>query len=510
MLKRLAAALVCLICLIAPALAETAMDVSAATGDLLAALTAADGESGAQAWLDGPLTRTAGQGGEWFVLALRQRGGLDFSAYRQALADYLSTATVPSASTRLKLALILTAVGGDGDTASALLTESAGKQGVMSHIFALHLLNNGVTAEGVTAEDTLAALLALQLADGGWAVTGQISDPDVTAMALQALAPYREQAAEAIDRAVGRLAALMRPGGVYASYGVPNAESAAQVIIALAALGIDCRTDGRFLLKGASPLDGLMHFRLPDGQFCHKADGAANANASAQALCALTALERLEDGKPGLYLLDPLQEPEAAADSSSSASKTPGWKVFAVGGVCLLALAVMGVLLIRKKRSPVNYIAVAVGAALLCGFLLLTDFQSPESYYDGSAPEKVDPIGTVTLQITCAAVAGTDGLPADGILLAPMAFPIAAKDTVYTLLTDAAQSCGLRLDVTGGAGTRYVRGVNGLYEFDHGDLSGWLYLVNGESPSEGCDQYRLQDGDVVEWRYTTDMGRSDP
>jgi hypothetical protein len=101
-------------------------------------------------------------------------------------------------------------------------------------------------------------------------------------------------------------------------------------------------------------------------------------------------------------------------------------------------------------------------------------------------------------------------LPADGMLLAPTAFPIAAKDTVYTLLTDAAQSCGLRLDVTGGAGTRYVRGINGLYEFDHGDLSGWLYLVNGESPSEGCDQYRVQDGDVVEWRYTTDMGRSEP
>lgn len=510
MLKRLAAALVCLLCLIAPALAETAMDVSAAADDLLAALAAADGESGIQAWLDGPLSQSAGQGSEWVVLALRQRGGLDFSAYRQALTDYLSTVSVPSASTRLKLALTLTGVGGDAETASALLAESAGKQGVMSHIFALHLLNNGVTAPGVTAEGTLAALLALQLADGGWAVTGQISDPDVTAMALQALAPHRDQAADAIDRAVDRLAALMRPGGVYASYGVPNAESAAQVIIALSALGIDCRADGRFLLEGASPLDGMLHFRLADGRFCHKEGGPANATASAQALCALTALERLEDGKPGLYILDPLQETERAADANSSPSDAPGWKVYAVGGVVLLTLAVMGVLLLRKKRSPVNYIAVAVGAALLCLFLLLTDFQSPESYYDGSAPEKADPVGTVTLQITCAAIAGTAGLPEDGLLLAPTAFPISAKDTVYTLLTDAAQTCGLRLDVSGGAGTRYVRGINQLYEFDHGDLSGWLYLVNGETPSEGCDQYQLQNGDVVEWRYTTDMGRSGP
>lgn len=510
MLKRLAAVLACLLCLIAPALAETSLDVSAAADDLLAVLAAVDGESSTQAWLDGPLTRTAGQGGEWVVLVLRQRGGLDFSAYRQALADYLSAASVPSASTRLKLALTLTAVGGNEATASALLTESAGKQGVMSHIFALHLLNNGVTAEGITVEDSLAALLALQLEDGGWAVTGRISDPDVTAMALQALTPHREQETEAIDHAVSRLAALMRPGGIYASYGVPNAESAAQVIIALAALGIDCRADERFLLDGASPLDGLLHFRLPDGQFCHKEGGPANANASAQALCALTALERLEDGKPGLYLLDPPQETKFTADSSDSPSDAPVWKVFAVGGVVLLALAAMGVLLIRKKRSPINYIAVAVVAALLCFFLLLTDFQNPESYYDGNAPEKADPIGTVTLQVTCAAVAGMDGLPANGLLLAPTTFPIAAKDTVYTLLTDAAQSCGLRLDVTGGAGTRYVRGINNLYEFSHGDLSGWLYLVNGESPSEGCDQYRLKDGDVVEWRYTTNMGRSNP
>ena len=52
----------------------------------------------------------------------------------------------------------------------------------------------------------------------------------------------------------------------------------------------------------------------------------------------------------------------------------------------------------------------------------------------------------------------------------------------------------------------YVEGINNLYEFDVGSLSGWMYNVNGWYPNYGCSRYQLKDGDVVEWCYTCDLG----
>ena len=52
----------------------------------------------------------------------------------------------------------------------------------------------------------------------------------------------------------------------------------------------------------------------------------------------------------------------------------------------------------------------------------------------------------------------------------------------------------------------YISGINYLYEFDFGDLSGWMYRVNDTAPSVGCGEYHLSDGDFIEWLYTTDIG----
>ena len=53
----------------------------------------------------------------------------------------------------------------------------------------------------------------------------------------------------------------------------------------------------------------------------------------------------------------------------------------------------------------------------------------------------------------------------------------------------------------------YVEGIGYLYEYAFGNLSGWLYRVNGAFADVGCSQYRLQEGDAVEWMYTTDLGK---
>lgn len=53
----------------------------------------------------------------------------------------------------------------------------------------------------------------------------------------------------------------------------------------------------------------------------------------------------------------------------------------------------------------------------------------------------------------------------------------------------------------------YVEGINNLYEFDCGQLSGWMYNVNGWFPNYGCSKYTVQDGDVINWVYTCNLGK---
>lgn len=279
-----------------------ALPVSAMqSDDLLAAVT--DGD--ADAWAEQTLPSLAGEGGEWYAIALAQSGkSYDFSPYAVALTAYFDTRTIGSAVERQRIALALLAVDADSDIPDRVLADSVGKQGTMSLVFGLHLLENGAHSDTHTVESVTAQLLARQNDDGGWCVTGTRSDADVTAMVLQALAAQKETHAEVIERALSCLSSMQKEDASFASYGVSNAESCCQVIIALTALGIDPATDARFVKNGKTVLDALQAFQLPDGSFAHTEGGKRNNFACQQALLACVALERFSAGKDGLYVFD--------------------------------------------------------------------------------------------------------------------------------------------------------------------------------------------------------------
>ncbi len=497
---RFFAFLLSLLLAFAPAVGA-AENVDALAEGILAYKVTKSGAKDAVDWAQHILPSQMGAGGEWYAIALSQTGGCELTAAHAALLDYVGSAKVRAASTRQKYALALLATGGMADFVDATLADSFGKQGVMSWAWGLHLLNNGCTAE-YTAQEVIKTLLELRKADGGWAITGNAADPDATAMVLQALAPHREdpEIARAIDGAVTLLSRMQQDSGGFQSYGVENAESAAQVIIALCALEIDPFADARFIKNGATLLDALRLFRSDDGSFCHEKGGAGNENATAQAFLALTAYQRFRAGEGSLYLLD-----GDAIPGQMHASW--GWQPIAaavIGGAAAIACIL---LLAMGKRHPKNFLAVALIAAALVAAVFMLDFQSAEDYYSVTAV-KQNPIGQVTLTIRCDAVAGrAPHIPADGVILPATVLPIAEGDTVYTVLNDAARAHGLHMEGSGAPGMMYIHGIGNLYEFDFGDLSGWLYMVNGETFSLGCDQYALQPGDAVEWRYTLEMGR---
>ena len=209
------------------------------------------------------------------------------------------------------------------------------KQGLNGPIFALISLDTcKYDIEEVCDEDEITDIttrqklidyiLDKQLADGGFALFGSKGDVDITAMALQALAPYYDDeiVKNAIDNAVEFLSASQKADGNFTSWGSSNSESNSQTIIALSALGIDVRTDERFIKNGTSALTALYYFYNGNGQFKHVLNGKANAMATEQALLALDAYIRMIDGKTSLYdMTDVLNNQQVDNDDENNSDE---------------------------------------------------------------------------------------------------------------------------------------------------------------------------------------------
>lgn len=531
-------------------------------------------------WVKTELPKGVGVNSEWYAIALSQNGYTDFSVYESALLSYIDSNNIPSASSRERLAAALCAVGSSSEHITELLENSIDKQGIMSRIFGLHLINNGYTCQ-YSADSIIEKLLSMQLGDGGWSVYGQYGDVDVTAMTVQALSPYilQKNVKNAVESALAFLSKRQQADGGFSSMGNANPESAAQVLTALSALKIDCLKDERFIKNGSTVIDGILKYRLPDGSFRHTENGDFSDTSTVQALYSLTAYLRMTENKGSLWIFDNRRIPQAqttalpvsvtttvkneaqlttvsqtvsSASASSSESahttgtstsaatknssaettlvttvsaaagtaeatsaaavsekpeskKNPGYKPISVIVIIGAAAIISLVLFVIGKRSLKNFIAVGIIAALGIAIVLMTDIKTPEEYYGGERSPKENAVGTVTMTIRCDTVAGkADHIPGDGIILPATEFEIEDGDTIMDILREAAQTYRIQLDSDGNG---YISGIASVYEFDFGDLSGWIYRVNGKGASVGCNQYKLSDGDTVEWIYTCELGR---
>lgn len=280
------------------------------------------------AYLQAQTAPTAGSiGGEWAVIGLSRAGLLSdetAQSYEQTVEDYVKQA----GSVRLHHAkstensrtiLGLTAAGYNAaNVAGVDLTAGLSDmtfvraQGLNGPIWALIALDCGAydipqCADGeeqTTREGLVAEILSAQCADGGWTLMGDVSDVDMTAMALTALASYQEDAEvkTAVDAALAYLSGVQQADGGFMSWGESNSESCAQVIVALTALGIDPAADSRFVKNGASPLDGLCAFACEGGGFCHSNEQAEpDGMATEQGFYALAAYDRFRQGMTSLF-----------------------------------------------------------------------------------------------------------------------------------------------------------------------------------------------------------------
>lgn len=218
-------------------------------------------------------------------------------------------------------------------------TVSLGRQGITGWIWGLIALDamRYEIPDGAyySRDDIITEILRLQLEDKGFALTGKRADPDVTAIVLQALAPYynsekvytyqpkdgegeiSQTVRQAVDDALALLSALQKDTGDFSSWGIRNVESTVQVMVALCSLGLDPLTDERFIKNGNTLLDGILQYQHEDGGFVHSfvqdpenpgvLPDKSNSLAGEQALYAMAALWRQQKGMRTLYDFRPEQ-----------------------------------------------------------------------------------------------------------------------------------------------------------------------------------------------------------
>lgn len=284
-------------------------------------------------------------GGEWLVIGLARSGREVADEYYDNVVKFIrenindkEQLDQNKSTENSRVILALTALGldvtdVDGHNLLVGLTDMSfvTRQGVNGPIMALIALDSNdydipEVAEStgqVTRERLIDYILRTRLSDGGWALTGTTSDADMTAMALIALAPYYDGNSEvkaAVDEALECLSDMQLSTGGYMSGSVATAESCAQVIEALTALGIDPATDSRFIKNGTSVLDALLSFAVDGGGFRHTQDGDYDQMATEQGYCALTAYARFLGGQTALYDMsdvkdDPIYSQDPADDN---------------------------------------------------------------------------------------------------------------------------------------------------------------------------------------------------
>lgn len=99
-------------------------------------------------------------------------------------------------------------------------------------------------------------------------------------------------------------------------------------------------------------------------------------------------------------------------------------------------------------------------------------------------------------------------IPDDGWILEPVTVNFNEGESVFDVLKEVCKDNKIHLEFsfTPIYNSSYIEGINNLYEFDCGSLSGWMYEVNDWFPNYGCSRYEVKNGDVIEWQYTCNLG----
>ena len=502
------------------------------------------------------LPKHAGTGSsEWYFISLKRYetgnwNNLSGKEYISALNGYIENSTsennVPTDMQRIALAYA--AAGENQEFINKIIEEQTGKLGIMSYIYGLILMdtveykdskedNSGI---GITRNNIIDDIQSLRLEDGGWALAGKVSDIDITAMVIQALANYYDDdnIKIIIDEALSMLSARQLDTGDYRSWGARSAESACQVIMALCSLNIDCRNDERFIKNGNNLIDGIMYYRLSDGSFCHNLDSKmSNGKTTEQCLATFVSLWRMEKSLSSFYDFSAKTVPYPGDENSRNENQgnsdndlhnenQTNYKFILYISIIVIGLIGIAAVIIKRLHGNIwsqIFIVFIVTVMALSG-VYFVNIQTVDEYYLIHIDDIKEESETVFISINCVTAADKiyspddniynnvlkEYIPEEGRILESKEYVLRQEDTVFDILERAVRHNRIQMEYSGAKNNSlnaiYIKGLNHLYQFDIGSMSGWIYKVNGEFVSTSCSDYKLKNNDIIEWVYTCDLG----
>lgn len=510
--------------------------------------------------------------GAWLTLALARGGIITGKDTEGTAAKYLGnlSSALRNGSTKLtqptdyaRVTLAMTALGVEApESVLSVLNDydAVTTQGINAVAYALIALDSKPYDESNTALRTKYVNFLLNNAcyKGGWVYGDDRSataDVDMTAMVIQALAPYylkndNDNVRNAVEKALDVLQGMQKATGGFSSYGTYNAESTAQVIVALTALGIDPETWAK---PYGNPIEALLHFYNADtSMFRHASNGLDDQMATEQSAYALVAYNRFVNEKNRLYdMRDAFGESgEVSDDAQLVASAKLEIEAF---GRQIVSMKV-----VNTKEAVQKYIETLLTQVSVKGptytVARVYDFRAAVE----GTKEKPGTGGKFTVDVLIELNGTTATAKIDGKITATQY--VEPKDDItvtFTLLgdshhtiTDDSEIHSYRFNadempkwveettvknVPGGSTVgdvfqkildenklRYTGLENGYIDSitftdgtklvakdDGRDNSGWMYLVkpkDGEAkhPNVGLNSYELSDGDTIIWHWTDD------
>ncbi len=489
-----------------------------------AALTAA-GIANGQGYLTGIASNYV-YGSEWEIFSLRRSGqtiGQDkIDAYLRSVEDTYKNdpnETAMKPTTIARVAFTLGALGMNAadfrglNFVEMLYTSTRIGEGGNEPMWALIALDSRgytVPANAPWTRDKLITelIVGYQNDEGGFGLNdARTASVDMTAMAVQALAPYcaaRQDVKESVDKALSWLRGRMSSNCGFDG----NAESTAQVVLALIALDLDPVDSKNGFVRNVAVnlLTNLTSFAHAGGGYKHYAnDQGAQPMSTTQVLMAFEAYRRFTAGAARLYDLTDaadirsvLAQRLAEAAALREAAYTPEtWAV--------LQTAVKNAQSVLDSEAASEAALQEADAALAAALTGLKKIAS-----GGDAPGTPQDTMTVTFRL----IGDTKH---DSVAdhetyvtwIRTMSVTIQKGGTVYDVFQAALEEHGLPFEENQ---TGYISGIRApsvlggywLREFDNGPYSGWKYLVNGSYPGVSLRYYWPKDGDAIIWRYVDD------
>ena len=502
--------------------------------------------------------------GEWLILALARGGIISGTDTSGVAATYLENAysvlrdmrdtkmSQPTDYARVTLAMSALGIEAPESVLDVVRDyDRVTAQGINAVSYALLALDSRpYDKDDTTLRNSYVAFLLNNACDkGGWVYGGDknsTADVDMTAMVIQALAPYYgdAQVKTAVDSALKVLKSMQKSTGGFSTYGTYNAESTAQVIVALTALGIDPTK-----WTSADPIDALLHFYdASASMFRHTTNGKADQMATEQAAYALVAYNRFVSSQNRLYdMSDAFSESGNVKDPKQTVASAK----LEIGS---MGRQTVSMTVANTEDEVKSYIDTRLKLLTTKG---PTYEVSVKKLVPAVAGTETDPNGTggsfiATVTITMDGV--TDTADIYGTITATkyeapkeditVTFQLLG-DTHHEIKTDAdihtyrfnADEMPVWIDtvtvtVPGGStvgdvfkqvldekGYTYVgleRGyISSISQPDGGislrekddsrNDSGWMYLVNGKHANVGLNSYTLSGGEVITWHWCDDF-----